>query len=715
MLTHGDTRILTILLLTIFIALVCAGFIVWTIRQRGKHQAAVNHSLPFARASVHKLSGEESSAIEEYLLLLEQQQRDAGLSTAQIKSALTPVSDNVYAFETAIITPHSSDEESDSTRYFIDDIEIYLEPAWDDFLDDTNQVSVVKTQTTPLVVELNGHSLGELVQVEHQLEPVDGQSAKNAAKEHEEHVTLIRLRKETAAEYNLRPKKKLYESLVISAAYIILFFSLLSGTETLVWLVVLALLLLIISGWRMFCHDPVQTQYNIHCVRGVPKRWGLFGEQDNGQLTNIAVGIIDLIYPPHWKPYVGYDLGHKTNLDIYLNRYVVKQGKYLSLNNESINFPLHHWGKNLVLVLSSCLVIALLLSFIPLKLPIALTKAWLLGPAEISVTSPEQLKQTHLKIGDHLTVQGTGMCSILRVYHSDISYPLMPFDCTKVYWGATDLPTLSSSQLIDNALALLNSVSYQLNPQNSKVIKDNPHLIRNAERAGMTLLSDFSDIVLKTEALCKNSEDCQQIKNSLLLLSNEKSWHELVSKSQHHAKENTDIFLRPVDAEALRSQINSIVSYFFYSETHQQAQTLYTKPKGGFYIRNDNREEQMISDQKIKELTEPTSVIDTHDNMAIKQWIDLQRLSNSLLNTEFHASGIIIDVAPTTNGTIKITLHGEPNLISFWRYLGASLLFVMMSISLLYNLIFLGIRVQKNAHRIAKIQNYYDHCFAKVT
>ncbi|SQA99002.1 Putative membrane protein igaA homolog [Cedecea neteri] len=67
----------------------------------------------------------------------------------------------------------------------------------------------------------------------------------------------------------------------------------------------------------------------IHCLRGTPKRWGLFGESNQDQMNNISLGIIDLVYPPHWQPFVAQDLGQKTDIDIYLDRHVVRQGRFL--------------------------------------------------------------------------------------------------------------------------------------------------------------------------------------------------------------------------------------------------------------------------------------------------------------------------------------------------------------------------------------------------
>lgn len=717
MLVSHDVSIFSILLLTICVVLFCIAIYQWKLRDKAKNNGNDDHNLPFVHNSNRKLSLEEKLAIGEYLEYLEIDSHEQGQSATSIKSALTPYSDNIYYFNSAIATLNTSNGKNFAKRYYINGIEIALNPDWTQYIQDINQIYVVKTQTIPLVIELNNQKLTDYIVSKRQQEPLPLQQQKSAEKKNNEgnqNVELIRLRKETVEEFNLKHKKRLYESIILSVAYTIIFLSLLSPIMLLPWLIILAFILLAVGIWRLLRYSTKRTQFNIHCLRGIPKRWGLFGESDTDQLTNISVGTIDLIYPPHWQPYIGYDIGHTTNIDIYLNRYVVKQGKFLSLHDESVNFPFHHWGKNLILAITSLFLIILLASFIPLKLPIELSMAWLQGTKNITASTPEQLTTANIRIGDRLTINGTGMCSIPAIYRSDIIYPFMPFDCTEMYWGATNLPSLPSSEVIDKAMALLDSMNYQLNPLNNQAIKSNPELAKTAQRAGMILIPDFSDIVLKTENLCRDSGDCRRLKNSLLVLSNEKNWEDLVEKSQNHALKDTDMFLRPVASDALRSQVNSIVSSFFYSQTHLAAQALYIKPKGGFYIRNDDDEKQMVSNEDAEDLTHPNIPLDTlYDNTAIKQWFELQRLSKSLLNTPFSTSGIVIEVNKIDNDTTKISLHSESSLISFWRYLGAILLFLVMVCSLGYNLVILAIRIRKNSQRVSKIKNYYDRCFAK--
>ncbi|GKX55539.1 intracellular growth attenuator protein IgaA [Leminorella grimontii] len=684
-------------------------------RQRVARHRPSDNTLPFVHNSTRKLSAEEIATISEYLEHLENKTQDGALRDV-IKTALTPYSDNVYEFESPV-TSLPDQELPDGYRHYVHGIEVYLEPEWSAYIKSVNRLELIKTQTTPLILSLNGLTLADFIQSKRASDAERDRYPNHALhkkSDGSENVELIRLRKETEAESALKPKQKLFASLVIAASYGIFFCSLVSPIELLPWLVIIAVLTLCAGLWHMFRRSPKAPQYNIHCLRGVPKRWGLFGESDNGQLTNISVGTIDLVYPPHWQPYVGYDLDRKTNIDIYLNRYVVRQGKFLSLHNESINFPLHHWGKNLALAAASLMVILLLLSAIPLKLPLELTKAWFKHPTNVSVSSPEELKAANIKIGDHLTIKGNGMCSLPTVYQSDVAYPFMPFDCTQMYWGASNLPELPSSNVIDRAIELLYTIDYQLNPLNDRAIKNNPDLARNAERAGMTLVPNFPDIVLKTDRLCKDPGDCQRFKKSLLSLAHEKEWEELVKKSQQNPEQEQDLFVRPVVADSLRSQVNTLVSTFFYSQTHQAAQSLYNKPSGGFYLLNDSGKEQMLDKDEIASLMNPDIPLDTlYNNTAIKQWFELKRLSSRLMHVPFNANGIVIGISKIENQTTQITLHSESSLISFWRYLGASLLFIIMGISLLYNAALLFIRLRKNAQRIPQIQSYYDRCFAK--
>ncbi|WP_196363360.1 IgaA/UmoB family intracellular growth attenuator, partial [Cronobacter sakazakii] len=124
----------------------------------------------------------------------------------------------------------------------------------------------------------------------------------------------------------------------------------------------------------------------IHCLRGTPKRWGLFGETNQEQLNNISLGIIDLIYPPHWQPFIAHDLGQKTDIDIYMDRHVVRQGRFLSLHDEVKHFPLQHWLRSAVIGAGALLVLLLLTIWVPLDMPFKLTISWLKGAQTVEAT-----------------------------------------------------------------------------------------------------------------------------------------------------------------------------------------------------------------------------------------------------------------------------------------------------------------------------------------
>lgn len=122
-----------------------------------------------------------------------------------------------------------------------------------------------------------------------------------------------------------------------------------------------------------------------------PRRWGLFGENDQEQINNISLGIIDLVYPAHWQPYIAQDLGQQTDIDIYLDRHVVRQGRYLSLHDEVKNFPLQHWLRSTIIAAGSLLVLFMLLFWIPLDMPLKFTLSWMKGAQTIEATSVKQL------------------------------------------------------------------------------------------------------------------------------------------------------------------------------------------------------------------------------------------------------------------------------------------------------------------------------------
>lgn len=97
--------------------------------------------------------------------------------------------------------------------------------------------------------------------------------------------------------------------MLIVASFLLFFICLLTPDVFVPWLAGGAVLLLAAGLWGIFAPPAKTSLREIHCLRGTPKRWGLFGENDQEHINNISLGIIDLIYPRHWQPWIAQDLG----------------------------------------------------------------------------------------------------------------------------------------------------------------------------------------------------------------------------------------------------------------------------------------------------------------------------------------------------------------------------------------------------------------------
>ncbi|POX18395.1 Intracellular growth attenuator protein igaA [Serratia marcescens] len=695
---------IVLILALVLVCLIAAGLYLWF---KARNPSALAHALPFIKPAHRKLTDEERAAVEFYL---NQQNKlsnkllpGSGATLPAAKLALTPQSDNVYPVTHAITRYGLASDDPNKWRYYLDAEEVHLPPFWEPNITADNHVEVIRTQTLPLVISLNGHSLKDHIHDRPQPPVVSAAPTKNASirKEESEHVELVNIRKETPEEHALNRPNGIREAVIISVALLLLFFSLISPVLVIPWMIFVAVLMIAWGCWNLFRRPASRELKEIHCLRGTPKRWGLFGESGQGQISNISLGIIDLIYPPHWQPYLTQDLGKTTDVDVYLNRQVVRQGRFLSLHDEVKNFPLQQWGRNAVLVASSALVLLLLLIYIPLNLPLTLSMAWLQGAQKVEVTSVQALEATPLRIGDTLKVRGSGMCYVPPPANGGGAANFAPFDCSGIYWNnAAPLPQ-PESEVIDKATALLATVNSQLHPSGADQ-KVNPQLASAIEKSGMILLDDFSDIVLKTQDLCQAENDCVRLKNALVNLGNAKNWSGLVKRARSGALQGVNVLLRPVSAESLDSLTKVATSSFIFNETRLAAAALNSPPPGGFLIRSDEGR-QLVS--------HPQSSAPQSEYNALDQWNELQRLSTLLLHTPFQAQGVITSLSVDANGTRHVALHSEPDMITLWRYLGTSLLLLAVVISLGYNAWRLVQRRRINQHRVADIQRYYDSCF----
>jgi len=672
-----------------------------------RHRPPLAKPLPFVSPPHRKLTDEERAAVERYLASLTKNAASklpGGTSASPVKLALNSQSSNVYPVTRAITRYGLSTDEPHKWRYYLDAVEVHLPPLWEQHIADENYVELIKTQTIPLVISLNGHSLTSYAFEQPALPPMVRPLAPNASirKEEGENIELLNIRKETIEEYSLSRPEGTREAVVIGCALLMFFISLISPALLMPWLISAGIVMIAVSCWFLYRRPSAKDLREIHCLRGAPKRWGLFSESNQGQISNISLGIIDLIYPPHWQPYVNHDLGQTTEVDIYLNCQVVRQGRFLSLQDEVRNFPIQRWRKNLVLACGSLLVLVLLVSWIPLSMPIKLSMAWIKGTESIKVTTVDDLQKISLRVGDSLHASGSGMCSVPANYQSNRTYAFMPFDCSAIYWNnAAPLPQ-PQSEIIDKATALQLTTNQQLHPQTSTDPKLNPQLATAIQKSGMILLDDFSDLVVKTQDLCSQPQDCVRLKNALVNLGNAKDWETLIGRANSGALNGMNVLLRPVSAEALENLVNTATSSFFYRETHRAAEALNSPPPGGFLI---------ISDEGRQLVSQPQPAVSLFDYNAPEQWNELQRLSSMLLHTPFSASGIITSITTDANGTQHVALHNEPDALSLWRYLGTSLLLLIVSITLLVNSLLALKRMHRNRTRMVEIQRYYEHCF----
>ncbi|PWC14757.1 intracellular growth attenuator family protein [Brenneria corticis] len=687
-----------ILLAILLACLIAVGSI---IDYRMRRRLPFVNPLPVKQSSFRQLTAEERIAVEHYLAQENSQKTtplDTPTSSPRLPRSLQ--SNRVYPLTHTITRYGLSTDSQHKWRYYIDTQEIHLPPCWEQYITENNTVELIKTRSIPLVISLNGHSLVECID-NRQTRSAPEIPPPNAAIHHEEHehAELVTIRKETREEHAIHHSAGLKEAAVLCLAFLLLLISLNSPVALLPWLTGTAVLLAGWSVWQLFRSPSEQELRDVHCLHGTPQGLGLFGESNQGQLSNVSLGNIDLIYPPHWQPYITHDLGRKTDVDIYLNRQVIRQGEHLSLHDEVKNFPLQRWGKNLLLAVGSLLCLIFLLTYVPLGLPLKLSMAWLQGAQNIQVAQVDELEKIGLKIGDTLQVQGTGMCYVpTRGYPAGYVSAYAPFDCSAIYWNKADPLPLPESDTIEKTSALLKVVNNQLHPQTDKEGMVNSQLASAIQKSGMILLNNFSDIVLKTQALCENEGDCIRLKNALVNLGNVKNWDELVKRASSGSLRGMNVLLRPVSAEALESIVNSATDFFFYREINNAADLLNSPPPGGFLIRSDEGR-QLVG--------HPLPPMPLNEYRPADQWQELQRLSSTLLHTPFNASGVITHLSKDANGTQHISLHSEPDVITLWRYLGSCLLLLLLSATLITNTALLVSKIRKSKQRITHIQRYY--------
>ncbi|MBE3511572.1 MULTISPECIES: intracellular growth attenuator family protein [Enterobacter] len=693
----------------IFLAavLACASIAVWVFRRRVHRRYRLPFLNAFAGANTRKLSPEERSTVEQYLDTLNRSRLSpgpTGASTAPVSLNLNAQSDTVLCVTRSITRYGITTDDPNKWRYYLDSVEVHLPPFWEQYINDENSVELIHTDTLPLVISLNGHTLSEYVQEAPRfaLERASGTQASIRGEETEQ-IELLNIRQETHEEYVLSRPDGIREAVLIVVSFLLFFICLLTPDVFVPWLAGGAVLLLAAGLWGIFAPPAKTSLREIHCLRGTPKRWGLFGENDQEHINNISLGIIDLIYPRHWQPWIAQDLGQKTDIDIYLDRHVVRQGRYLSLHDEVKNFPLQHWLRSAVIAGGAALVFVMLLLFVPLDMPIKFTLSWIKGAQTVEATSVQQLEEAGVRVGDTLRLKGTGMCNIHTpgAWNTRQNSPFAPFDCSQIIWNdASPLP-LPESDVVNKATALTQTINRQLHPKPDDDSRVSPALRSAIQKSGMVLLDDFGEIVLKTEDLCSAQDDCIRLKNALVNLGNSKDWDALVKRAEAGRLDGVNVLLRPVSAESLDNLVATSTAPFVLRETTRAAQALNSPAPGGFVIASDEGSD--LVDQ-------PYPQVSLYDYPAQEQWSEFQRLAQMLMRTPFSAEGIVTTLFTDANGTRHIGLHRMPDSAGLWRYVGTSLLLIAMLACIVWNGYQAVRRYQRSRTRLADIQAYYENC-----
>ncbi|HAV1533955.1 TPA: intracellular growth attenuator family protein [Enterobacter hormaechei subsp. xiangfangensis] len=693
----------------IFLAavLACASIAVWVFRRRVHRRYRLPFLNAFAGANTRKLSPEERSTVEQYLDTLNRSRLSpgpTGASTAPVSLNLNAQSDTVLCVTRSITRYGITTDDPNKWRYYLDSVEVHLPPFWEQYINDENSVELIHTDTLPLVISLNGHTLSEYVQEAPRfaLERASGTQASIRGEETEQ-IELLNIRQETHEEYVLSRPDGIREAVLLVVSFLLFFICLLTPDVFVPWLAGGAVLLLAAGLWGIFAPPAKTSLREIHCLRGTPKRWGLFGENDQEHINNISLGIIDLIYPRHWQPWIAQDLGHKTDIDIYLDRHVVRQGRYLSLHDEVKNFPLQHWLRSAVIAGGAALIFLMLLLFVPLDMPIKFTLSWIKGAQTVEATSVQQLEEAGVRVGDTLRLKGTGMCNIHSpgAWNTRQNSPFAPFDCSQIIWNdASPLP-LPESDVVNKATALTQTINRQLHPKPDDDSRVSPALRSAIQKSGMVLLDDFGEIVLKTEDLCSAQDDCIRLKNALVNLGNSKDWDALVKRAEAGRLEGVNVLLRPVSAESLDNLVATSTAPFVMRETTRAAQALNSPAPGGFVIASDEGSD--LVDQ-------PYPQVSLYDYPAQEQWSEFQRLAQMLMQTPFSAEGIVTTLFTDANGTRHIGLHRMPDSAGLWRYIGTSLLLIAMLACIVWNGYQAVRRYQRSRTRLAEIQAYYENC-----
>ncbi len=141
------------------------------------------------------------------------------------------------------------------------------------------------------------------------------------------------------------------------------------------------------------------------------RRSGLFGEKRLGTDQQYFTRYYQLGLSAHWQPYIAQILGQQTDIDIYLDRHVVRPGRYLSLHDEvkklSVTALAAQYDYRCGLAAGARLCCYLDSAGYAAEIHSLIDES----AQTIEATSVKQLADAGVRVGDTLRISGTGMCN----------------------------------------------------------------------------------------------------------------------------------------------------------------------------------------------------------------------------------------------------------------------------------------------------------------
>jgi hypothetical protein len=140
--------------------LACVCLVGWFYRTRSQRRYRLPHLQAFAGATTRKLTPDERSAVESYLESLSRTRQVPAdrCDGSPISLTLNAQSNTVISVTRAITRYGITTDAPNKWRYYLDSVEVHLPPFWEQYINDENSVELIRTDTLPLVISLNGHA-----------------------------------------------------------------------------------------------------------------------------------------------------------------------------------------------------------------------------------------------------------------------------------------------------------------------------------------------------------------------------------------------------------------------------------------------------------------------------------------------------------------------------------------------------------------------------